>query len=72
MALPSTHTVDSLEHFKAHGVYYLEDGDIGDLVEKVDAEGLSNNKESWERFKEKLLGNPVRRLTHCAMLSNTL
>ncbi|KAK3994813.1 hypothetical protein QBC44DRAFT_391084 [Cladorrhinum sp. PSN332] len=43
--------------FRWNGVYYLEDGDIGDLVKEVDDEGLSASLESWKRLKAKLLGD---------------
>lgn len=60
MALPPTSAADSLEYFRQHGVYYLEDAVIGSIVKDVDDRGLSTSPESWQYFKDVVLGNAVR------------
>jgi hypothetical protein len=60
-SLPTT-TDDAVEYLKQHGIYYLEDAAIGNVVKQVDDLGLSRDVGSWGYFKDLVLGNMVRRV----------
>ena len=64
--------MDSIENFRRHGFFYIEDEAIGQKVAEVDSQGLSTKVASWDYFKSLVIGNEVSRSERQNYLSDQL